>query len=100
VLQPSGIRTFVLAGSCGVPASAKALSVNLTVTQPAAGGYLVLFPANFEIPLTSSINFGAGQTRANNAVVSLAFDGSGGIKVVNASGATVHFILDVNGYFQ
>ena len=82
------------------PAGAKALSVNLTVTQPAAGGYLVLFPANAEIPLTSSINFAAGQTRANNAVVGLAFDGSGGIKVQNGSGGTVHFILDVNGYFQ
>jgi hypothetical protein len=87
-------------GSCGVPAGAKALSVNLTVTQPSAGGHLTLFPTDVETPLASSINFAAGQTRANNAVLRLAFDGSGGIKVQNGSGGTVDFILDVNGYFQ
>ncbi len=99
-LQPFAQRIFALTGPCGVPAGAKALSVNLTVTQPGAGGHLVLFPADVETPLTSSINFAAGQTRANNAVLRLSFDGSGGIKVQNGSGGTVDFILDVNGYFQ
>ncbi len=100
-LQPFAQRTFVLAGSCGVPAGAKALSVNLTVTQPDAAGQLILYPADIGgVPVASSINFAGGQTRANNAMVTLAYDGSGGIKVHNASTGTVHFILDVNGYYQ
>jgi hypothetical protein len=99
-LQPLARRTFVLAGLCGVPAGAKAVSINVTVTGPAAGGFLQLFPADLAQPFTSTINFAPGMTRANNAVVSLAFDGSGGIGVQNGSGGTVHFILDVNGYFQ
>lgn len=40
------------------------------------------------------------MTRANNAVVLLATDGSGTIGVKNGSAKAVHFVLDVNGYFQ
>jgi hypothetical protein len=48
----------------------------------------------------SSINFSAGVTRANNAIVPLATDGAGTIGVKNGSAGMVHFVLDVNGYFQ
>jgi hypothetical protein len=50
-------------------------------------------------PLATSIAFGAGQTRANNDVLSLAADGTG-FKVRNGSAGAVHFILDVNGWFE
>jgi hypothetical protein len=98
-LQPAAQRAFILTGSCGVPAGAKALSVNLTVTQPTAAGHLTLFPSDVALPFVSSINFAAGQTRANNAIVVLGHDGSSELKVFNAANGTVHFILDVNGYF-
>jgi hypothetical protein len=48
----------------------------------------------------SSINFTAGVTRANNAAVPLATDGTGTIGVQNGSAGMVHLVLDVNGYFQ
>jgi hypothetical protein len=48
----------------------------------------------------SNVNFVPGVTRANNAVVPLATDGSGTINVKNGSAGAVHFVLDVNGYFQ
>jgi hypothetical protein len=99
-LPSSAQRIFLLAGSCGVPAGAKALSVNVTVTGPGAAGLLQMYPADLAQPLATILNFTPGQTRGNNAIVTLAFDGSGAIKVRNASGGTVHFILDVNGYFQ
>ncbi len=97
-LQPSASRNFTLHGLCSVPATAKALSVNLAVTQGTAAGHLVLYPTGTSTPPTTSINFVAGQTRANNAVVSL--DGTGQLTVLNGSAGTVHFILDVNGYFE
>jgi len=50
--------------------------------------------------LVSTINYGSGQTRTNNAVAALASDGSGGLEVVTESAGSVHFILDVNGYFD
>ncbi len=99
-LSASGQRSFTLTGACGVPASAKAISVNVAVTGPAASGFLKLYPGDGLAPLASSINFSAGQTRANNAIVLLATDGSGSLRVQNGSTGTVHFILDVNGYFE
>jgi hypothetical protein len=40
-----------------------------------------------------------GVTRANNAIVPLSALGDMAVHCSQASG-TVHFILDVNGYFQ
>jgi hypothetical protein len=98
-LQPGALRAFSPAGSCGVPATAKALSVNITVAQPAAPGFLTLYPGGQLLPQTSSINFSPGQTRANNAVMPLG-NGTGVLQVYTGSRGTVHLILDVNGYFQ
>jgi hypothetical protein len=68
--------------------------------EAGAPGYLTLYPADASgAPLASNINFRAGVTRANNAVLALAADGSG-IKVLNGSAASVDFILDVNGWFE
>jgi YD repeat-containing protein len=100
-LQPGATRIFALGGACGVPASAKALSLNVTVAQPAAAGDLRLLPGDQTIlPLASAIDYALGQTRANNAITRLAFDGSGRLKVKTDSAGSVHLVLDVNGYFQ
>jgi hypothetical protein len=98
-LQAGVARTFVLTDVCGVPPSAKALSVNLVVTQTTGAGYLSLMPGDQSgVQATSAINYAPGQTRANNAITRLALDGSAGLKVFSVS--SVHFILDVNGYFE
>ena len=100
ILAPAATRTFALQGVCGLPAAVKAVSVNLTVTQPAAQGFLTLYPADGLAPLASNLNFGPAQTRANNAVLVLATDGTDRLTVFNGSNGTAHFILDVNGYFK
>jgi hypothetical protein len=93
-------RVLVAPGRCGIPASALALSVNLTVVTPGAAGNLRLFPGDASAPNTSTLNFGAGQTRANNAIVMMASSGSGTIAVHNAAAASVDVVIDVNGYFE
>jgi len=94
-------RTFVLAGPpCGIPVGAQALSVNVTATAAAAPGNLRLYPSDVAAPLVSTINFVAGQTRANNAIVAGAADGSVAVNVLNSSTGSVEFVLDVNGYFE
>lgn len=100
VLQPSSQHTFALAGTCGVPSTARALSVNLSVVNPAAAGNLTVFPADRPAPTTSSINFTAGSNRANNALVPLSVDGTGSMTVKVNSLGTLHFLIDVNGYFE
>ncbi len=99
-LQPGQQRTFVLTGACDVPPTARALSVNVTVTGPAAAGHLRLFPDDLPAPNTSVINFSTGQTRANNAVLELATDGAGSVAVRAVTAGQVHLIVDVNGYFE
>lgn len=91
-------RAFAVSGSCGIPASAKAVSVNVTVVGPTEAGDLRLYPAGTTPPLASTINYSAGQVRANNAVIRVS---ATGIEVlVDQATGTVDFILDVNGYFE
>jgi hypothetical protein len=98
-LAAAQTRSFKIAGTCGIPASATAVSANLTVLSSAAG-FVSLYPGN-ALPLgTSNLNFGAGQTRANNSVLMLATDGTGTVGVLNSSSTATNFLIDVNGYFQ
>jgi IPT/TIG domain len=98
-LAANGDRAFTVTGQCGIPATARAVSANVTITQPTAGGDLRLSAAGGTLPLTSSINYRAGQTRANDAVIPLGASGGLAVHCDQPSG-TVQFIIDVNGYFQ
>jgi hypothetical protein len=98
-LAANADRTFVVTGQCGIPSTATAVSFNFTITQPTGQGDLRVFPAGGGLPLVSTLNWRAGQTRANNAVVGVG--ASGDITVhPDLAGGTVHLIIDVNGYFQ
>jgi hypothetical protein len=71
----------------------------VTVTGATAAGNVVLFPGGGFAPSTSTLNYGAGATRANNAIVGLG--PSAALRVrSNQSTGSVHLILDVNGYFE
>ena len=92
-------RTFSMAGHCAIPASAKSLALNVTVTQATTSGSLTLYQGSTSLPAGQVISYSAGQTRAANAIVSL---DSGGDLIVHCeqSSGTVHLIVDVVGYFQ
>jgi len=97
-------RAFPVAGLCGVPATAKAVAGNVTVTGASVAGDLRFYPAGAAqgLPLASAINFGAGQTRANNAIMRLGAGGKATVRcgIPEGSGGQTHFILDVMGYFE
>ena len=98
-LQAGAIRAFPTSGLCLVPATARAISVNVTVVQPSGTGHLSLFPSGAATPSTSTINYGVHQTRAVNAIILLDSSGSFDALCGQTAGA-VHLIVDVNGYFQ
>ena len=98
-LSASERRVFAVASRCQVPATAKAVALNVTVTGPTAPGHIRLAPGN-GLTESSAINFSPGLTRANNAMVLLATDGTGGVSATNRSSGPVHLVLDVSGYFQ
>jgi len=100
-LPPVSERVLVVAGRCGIPSAAKAVALNVTAASPPAAGNVSLFPGDVAAPLVSTINFTAGLTRANNAVVRLASSGSGTLALRNnTAGQSVHVVVDVSGYFQ
>jgi 6-phosphogluconolactonase (cycloisomerase 2 family) len=118
-LSAGANRTFAIGGQCGIPSNAGAVAFNFTVTQPIGFGDVRIFPAGGALPLVSTLNWRPGQTRANNAVISLGASGDIGVRAESSGGGgsslgrndrvtvrvdqasdTVHFIIDVNGYFQ
>jgi hypothetical protein len=91
---------LAISGSCGIPASAKAVAVNITVVAAPQAGRVGFFPGNALAPSTASVNFSAGQTRTSNALLMLASSGTGTLGVQSYSGAGLNLLLDVTGYFQ
>lgn len=84
--------------SSDVPADATAVTLNVTVTAGTGSGYLIVYPAGKTNTTTSSVNWVAGQTAANQVTVQL---GTGDVVDVAYVGAgTVAIVADLGGYYQ
>ena len=95
---PRTQREFPLALRCGVPATARAVALNVTATASTEHGFVVVFPGN-SAPFTSTLNFRPGVTRANGMVIGLT--PVGGVTVgAGQFAGPVHVIIDVSGYFE
>ena len=79
----------------GVPATARTVVLNVTVTEPSGSGYVTVYPCGIATPLASNLNFEAGTTAANAVVVKVGVDG----KVCLFSSRSTQLIVDVNGFF-
>jgi hypothetical protein len=96
-LAAGSARTFALAGRCGIPSTARAVAANV-IAIPTADGFLNLHRGDEAAGVTSTINFRAGVTRSNNAVLPL---GAGGdVEVLCGASSAVHMVIDVVGYFD
>ncbi|MDQ6892158.1 MAG: metallophosphoesterase family protein [Acidobacteriota bacterium] len=98
-LAPGAERLVTVAGRCGIPAFARTIAANVTVTASTAAGWIVLAAGAAAPSATSTLNFRAGQTRANNARASLGPGGSVGVRSGMTAGA-VDVVIDVSGYFD
>jgi len=92
--------SLTVQGSCGIPATARAVSLNVTVVGPTAQGNLTLYPSDQPRPSSSTLNYSAGQLRANNAVIALGADGKLKIYPFLLGNGSVDVLLDVAGYFE
>jgi len=92
-------RTPAVAAT-NVPATAIAVTGNLTVTGQTAAGTLSLTPTATNSPTTQSLYFPVGDNRATGLTMML---GSGGKLSVtytsSKAGATANVVFDVTGYF-
>jgi hypothetical protein len=92
-------RDFKVRGTCGVPLSAQAVSINVTVVTPAQGGWLAIWPSGIARPLVSSINFDSSTVALGNGAITGLSQNTNDLAVYNAGG-TLHLVIDVSGYFQ
>jgi hypothetical protein len=85
------------AGPCTEAALAAAYSLNFILVgyNPAASGYLTVWPAGTTMPMSATVNWGSGPPVANAAIIA---SGTAGAISVYAS-ATTHLIIEINGYF-
>lgn len=98
-LGPSAQRTFPFINRCGIPANARAVVGNLTVTGPTAYGSLATFPGNAFDQGTTALNYQTGVVRANNVTLRLSTDGAGTVGIRNNGAGTTHVVVDVTGYY-
>ncbi len=82
-------------GGPSLPADATGVVVNITVTEPDAPGFATAFPCGTPLPLSSTVNYAAGEDRANQAMVGL---GAGATLCVFVLTDT-HLVVDVSGWF-
>jgi hypothetical protein len=98
LLAPNSVRTVVAVGQCGIPATAAAIVANIVAVNPTSSGFLAIYPGTGgPFPGTSTLNYKANRSLANNSIVKLSSDGK--VSVYN-SGPALNFVIDLNGYFQ
>jgi hypothetical protein len=90
-------RSFTLTGQCGIAGTAQAVSLNITVSNTLGPGFIKIFPQGGTSPVVSTLNYIAGQTVANAAVVPL---GAGGGVTIAAGVSGTDLIVDTNGYYD
>ncbi|HXN47014.1 MAG TPA: hypothetical protein VN893_10270, partial [Bryobacteraceae bacterium] len=90
-------RSFAIPSSgCGIPATAQAYSLNVTVVPAGLLSYLTLWPTGQPQPFVSTLNSFAGTVVANAAIVPAGTNGAVSVYVSDQSDV----ILDIDGYFD
>ena len=90
------LNLTVAGGSTGVPASAIGVVLNVTVTNTSASSLLTVWPAGQARPITSNLNWVAGETRPN--LVNVPVGAGGQVSIYNAKGLA-DVVVDEEGYF-
>ncbi len=96
-LTPAG-RNMVIAGQCGIPGDAQAVSFNFSAVNVPAAGFFVAYPAGGAFPPVATMTYNQNTPNLSNAaVVPL---GTGGAITVVAAVTAIDLVVDVNGYYR
>ena len=82
------------AGSCSIPATALAVTGNITTVQ-SGGGFLTIYPSDATRPTVANSNFAANEILNNVFTVGLGADGAFKIYVTT----NTHVVVDITGYY-
>jgi hypothetical protein len=95
-LAAQSTRSFPIPSSgCGIPSTAAAYALNVTVVPHGTLGYISMWPTGQAQPLVSTLNSLDGRVKANAAIVPAGTSGSVSVYATDATDV----ILDINGYF-
>lgn len=96
-IAPQGTDRVQVAGRGGIPASGVSMAVlNVTVTRPAAAGYLTVYADGHPRPVVSNLDFSPSQTVPNLVFAPVGADGK--VDLFNGSTGATDAIADVAGY--
>ncbi|HTS03433.1 MAG TPA: hypothetical protein VMN04_12990, partial [Thermoanaerobaculia bacterium] len=99
-LQANVPRAFQIAGTCGIPDTARSVVLNVTAVSATAPGSIAIFPTGTPSPLgATALSYHAVQARAASFIAKLGTTGDVAVWALQSSG-TVHMILDASGYFE
>jgi Bacterial Ig-like domain (group 3) len=91
-------RSFpILQSACGIPSTAVAYSLNVTVVPNGPLNVLTVWPTGLARPGISLLNSYDGRVKANAAIV--AAGTSGAISVAATTATSTNVVLDIDGYF-
>ncbi|MCU1395506.1 MAG: hypothetical protein JWM34_3934 [Ilumatobacteraceae bacterium] len=83
-------------GRAGVPTTAGAAVLNVTVTGSLGNGYVTVYPCGADRPTTSNLNFAEGQTIPDAVVSKIGVAGA----VCLYANVGTHVLVDTDGYFS
>jgi hypothetical protein len=96
-IQGGTSQNFAVQGTCGIPVSAAAYSLNVTVVPRGPLNYLTVWPAGETQPVVSTLNSVDGRIKANAAIVGAGSSDGGAVSVYATN--TTDVVLDIDGYF-
>ena len=90
------VRAFAIPGSgCGIPSTAMAYALNVTVVPHGPLSFLTAWPTGQPRPFVSTLNSFDGRIKANAAIVPAGLNGSVSLYVTDSTDV----VLDIDGYF-
>ena len=75
-LGRGGVFVLHIAGTNGVPDDARAVLLNVTVTEAQGPGFVAVFPCGRPVPFVSNLNFVRGIDRSNLVKARIGVDGN------------------------
>ncbi len=97
---PAGSPYSLSVSGAGVPSTATAVAINVTALDPAAAGFVSVFPGGTAWPGTSNVNLSTASSDSTAPVFAIVTLGSGTAINVLAGATSADVLIDVLGYFD
>ena len=88
------VTTLQIAGRGTIPNDATSAILNIATINPALQGFITTYPCDVRQPDASTLNYAAGQTIANNAVIALSPTGT----ICIYTHRQMDLIVDITGW--